>query len=136
EANGFEVGDRVYYAGDITRPGGNSRFHVVDARIVGRMPRSLDFAAAAALPLTSITAYEALFDRLAIDVEGGHAGSSLLIVGAAGGVGSIGIQLAKIAGLRVIATASRDETVDWCRALGADDVIDHRQPLRPQIEAL
>jgi len=132
----FQPGDEVYYAGDITRPGCNAEFQTVDERIVGSKPQSLSFAEAAALPLTSITAYESFFDRLGIDVDGGNEGESLLIVGGAGGVGSIGIQLAKIAGLRVIATASRPESTAWVKQLGADHVINHREPLRPQVEAL
>lgn len=130
----FKPGDKVYYAGDITRPGCNSEFQLIDERIVGTKPASLSFAEAAALPLTSITAYEAFFDRLGIDVEGANRGESILIVGGAGGVGSIGIQLAKIAGLTVIATASRPESTAWCKSLGADHVIDHYEPLREQVE--
>ncbi|MCR9116712.1 MAG: zinc-binding alcohol dehydrogenase family protein [bacterium] len=132
----FKPGDEVFYAGDITRPGANSEFQLIDERIVGAKPTSLDFAQAAALPLTSITAYEAFFDRLGIDVEGANKGDTLLIIGGAGGVGSIGIQLAKIAGLTVIATASRPESSAWVTKLGADHVINHREPLRPQVEAL
>ena len=132
----FRPGDEVYYAGDITRPGTNQEFHLVDERIVGRKPASLSFAEAAALPLTTITAYESLFHRLGIDRDGANAGRSLLIIGAAGGVGSIGIQLAKRAGLTVIATASRPETVSWVRELGADHVVNHREPLAPQVRAL
>lgn len=132
----FQPGDEVYYAGDITKPGANSEYQLIDERIVGAKPKSLNFAQAAAMPLTSITAYEAFFERLGIDVEGGNAGETLLIVGGAGGVGSIGIQLAKIAGLTVIATASRPETTQWVTKLGADHVINHREPLRPQVEAL
>ncbi|MEZ4268779.1 MAG: zinc-binding alcohol dehydrogenase family protein [Myxococcota bacterium] len=132
----FKPGDEVFYAGDITRPGSDSERQLVDERIVGRKPRSLDFAQAAALPLTAITAYEAFFDRLGIDVGGANAGQTLLIVGGAGGVGSIGIQLAKIAGLTVLATASRPESAAWVTKLGADHVINHREPLRPQVEAL
>ena len=127
----FKPGDAVYYAGDVTRPGCNSEFHLVDERIVGRKPKSMDFAQAAAIPLTAITAWEAFFDRMKV-----VKGRSLLIIGGAGGVGSIGIQLAKIAGLSVIATASRSATIAWCKELGADHVIDHRKPMRPQIEAL
>lgn len=133
---GFAVGDEVYYAGDITRAGGNSRFALVDARIAARKPATLGFAEAAALPLTALTAYESLFDRLGLDLDGGNAGQTLLIVGGAGGVGSLGIQFAKRAGLTVIATASREETVAWVKELGADHVVDHRRPLRPQLEAL
>jgi NADPH:quinone reductase len=127
----FKPGDAVYYAGDITRPGSNSELQLVDERIVGRKPKTLDFAQAAAIPLTAITAWEAFFDRLKVVKE-----RSMLIIGGAGGVGSIGIQLAKIAQLKVIATASRAETIAWCKALGADHTIDHRKPMRPQLEAL
>lgn len=132
----FRPGDEVYYAGDITRPGTNQEFHLVDERIVGHKPASLSFAEAAALPLTTITAYESLFHRLGIDRDGTDAGRSILIIGGAGGVGSIGIQLAKRAGLTVIATASRPETVSWVRELGADHVVNHREPLVPQVRAL
>jgi len=133
----FKPGDEVYYAGDVTRPGSNSELQLVDERIVGKKPKSLDFAQAAAIPLTAITAWEAYFDRMKIDAGGKHRGASLLIIGGAGGVGSIGIQIAKVvAGLKVIATASRPETVAWVKELGADHVADHAQPLRPQLEAL
>lgn len=136
EVEHVAIGDRVYYAGDIRRPGSNSEFQLVDERIVGNRPHSLDAAQSAALPLTSLTAWEALFDRLGVDPAGGDAGKSLLIIGGAGGVGSIAIQLAKWAGLRVIATASRGESTAWCRELGADHVVNHRDPLRPQLEQL
>ena len=119
DATLFQVGDEVFYAGDITRPGCNAEFQLVDERIVGFKPKSLGFLQAAALPLTSITAYEALFERLAIDVNGANQGVSMLIIGGAGGVGSIGIQLAKLAGLRVIATASRPESVAWVQTAGS-----------------
>jgi NADPH:quinone reductase len=132
---GFKPGDLVFYAGDITRPGSNSEFQLVDERIVGRRPRSLAVEEAAAFPLVSITAYEALFDRLGIAPEKRSHGRSLLIVAGAGGVGSIAIQLAKLAGLTVLATASRAESIDWVKALGADHVLNHRQSLRPQLEA-
>jgi zinc-binding alcohol dehydrogenase family protein len=132
----FKVGDEVYYAGDITRSGSNAEFQLVDERIVGRKPKALSFAEAAALPLTAITAWEALFDHLGIDLEGGDRGRTLLLIGAAGGVGSITIQLAKMVGLTVIATASRPETVKWVLGLGADHVVDHRQPLPAQLAAL
>jgi NADPH:quinone reductase len=127
----FSEGDPVYYAGDVTRPGSNSEFQLVDERIVGRKPKSLDFARAAAIPLTAITAWECFFDRLKV-----QSGKSMLIIGGAGGVGSIGIQLAKIAQLQVLATASRPDSIAWVKALGADHVIDHRKPMRPQVEAL
>lgn len=136
DVQGFAVGDAVYYAGDITRPGSNAQFQLVDARIVAKKPASLDFAQAAALPLTALTVWELLFERMPFDAETGGIGKSLLVIAGAGGVGSIAIQLAKRAGFTVIATASREETIAWCRALGADHVIDHRQPLTPQLETL
>ena len=132
----FKAGDEVWYAGSIIRPGTNSEFHLVDERIVGHKPKSLDFAAAAALPLTSITAWEMLFDRFAI-AQGGGEGKSLLIVGGAGGVGSIAIQLARmLTRLTVIATASRPETRDWCKKLGAHDVVDHSKPMGEQLKGI
>ncbi len=131
----FKPGDEVFYAGDITRPGSNSEFHLVDERIVGHKPRTLSFAEAAALPLTAITAWEALFDRLGIDRNRGNGGQSVLIIGGAGGVGSIAIQLAKLADLVVITTASRPKTREWVLSLSADKVLDHRQPLEPQLAA-
>jgi zinc-binding alcohol dehydrogenase family protein len=121
EVSLFKPGDEVFYAGDVTRPGCDSEFHLVDERIVGRKPRKLDFAQAAAIPLTAITAWEAFFDRLKV-----QAGRSILIIGGAGGVGSIGIQLARIAGLHVIATASRPESIAWVRELGANEVVSHK----------
>src|SRR5437588_3676564 len=125
----FKPGDEVWYAGSINRPGTNSEFHLVDERIVGRKPKSLGFAAAAALPLTSITAWEMLFDRFAMP-RGGGEGKSLLIVGGAGGVGSIATQLArKLTKLTVISTASRLETQAWCKELGAHHVIDHSKAI-------
>lgn len=132
----FKPGDEVYYAGDITRSGTNAEFHLVDERIVGHKPASLDHAQAAALPLTTITAYEAFFDRLGIDRDGANTGETMFIIGAGGGVGSIGIQLAKAAGLTVIATASRLETTDWVKQLGADHVVNHRQDMVEQVRAL
>src|SRR5436853_2861463 len=132
----FKPGDEVWYAGSIIRPGTNSEFHLVDERIVGSKPKSLDFAAAAALPLTSITAWEMLFDRFAIPRNGGE-GKSLLIIGGAGGVGSIAIQLARtLTRLTVIATASRPQTQSWCRELGAHHVIDHSKPMGEQLKAI
>ena len=132
----FKPGDQVYYAGDISRPGSNSELQLVDERIVGSKPGSLDFAQAAAIPLTAITAWEAFFDRMKIDVGGAQRGATLLIIGGAGGVGSIGIQLAKIAGVTVIGTASRAESAAWVRELGAHHVVDHSRPMAPQLEAL
>jgi zinc-binding alcohol dehydrogenase family protein len=132
----FRPGDSVYYAGSIGRPGSNAEYQLVDERIVGRRPQNLSVSEAAALPLTAITAWEALFERLHIDRSGAaHRDKSLLLIGAAGGVGSIAIQLAKLAKLKVIATASRDVSAAWVRSFGADHVIDHTKPLRPQLEA-
>ncbi|MBC3385918.1 zinc-binding alcohol dehydrogenase family protein [Pseudomonas sp. SWRI179] len=126
----FKAGDKVFYAGSIARAGGNSELHVVDERIVGHMPKTLGFADAAALPLTAITAWELLFERLHIQEDQDDQGQSLLIVGAAGGVGSILTQLAhQLTGLKVIGTASRAQTQEWVRSLGADLVIDHSRPL-------
>jgi alcohol dehydrogenase len=133
----FRPGDSVYYAGSAVRPGANSELHVVDERIVGHMPNTLSFAEAAALPLTGITAWEALFDRLGIPSDGSARGKRLLVIGGAGGVGSIAIQLAsKVAGLQVVATASRPESTAWCLRLGAQQVIDHRGDMPAQLAAL
>jgi len=129
EATLFKPGDEVYYAGDVTRPGCDSEFHLVDERIVGRKPKTLDFAQAAAIPLTAITAWESFHDRMKV-----KAGGTILIIGGAGGVGSIAIQLAKLAGLRVIATASRPQTIEWCKQLGADEVVNHRESLTAQVK--
>jgi zinc-binding alcohol dehydrogenase family protein len=137
EVSLFQPGDRVYYAGAINRAGANSELHVVDERIVGHMPNSLPFAEAAALPLTAITAWELLFERLQITQGNTDLGQSLLIVGAAGGVGSILVQLARqLTGLTVIGTASRPETQAWVRELGAHHVIDHRQPLSEELKRI
>jgi NADPH2:quinone reductase len=137
QASLFKPGDNVFYAGAINRSGTNAEFHLVDERIVGKKPASIDFAAAAALPLTSITAWEMLFDRLEVTRPVPGAANAILIIGGAGGVGSIAIQIARaLTDLTVIATASRPETRDWVKSLGAHHVVDHRQPLAPQIEAL
>lgn len=132
----FKPGDEVFYAGDITRSGSYAEFQLVDERIVGNKPKSLTHSEAAALPLTSITAYEAFFDRLGIDYNGANTGESIMIVGASGGVGSIAIQLAKNAGLKVIATASRPESIAWVQSLGADHVVNHSEPMIEQVRAL
>ncbi|QPN47901.1 zinc-binding alcohol dehydrogenase family protein [Priestia aryabhattai] len=132
----FQPGDEVFYAGAIDRPGSYSEYHLVDERIVGRKPRSLDNASAAALPLTSITAWELLFDRLGVEQHGGK-GQSLLIIGAAGGVGSILVQLARqLTQLTVIGTASRPQTQQWVSELGAHHVIDHTVSIPQQLAAL
>jgi NADPH2:quinone reductase len=136
EVKSFKPGDEVYYAGSVDRSGCYAEFHVVDERLAGRKPRSLGFAEAAALPLTTITAWEMLFDRIKLRRDASTTGS-LLIIGGAGGVGSIAIQLARrLTGLTVIATASRSETQAWCREMGAHHVIDHRQPLAAQVKAI
>lgn len=122
----FEVGDPVYYAGDITKQGSNAEYQIIDERIVGRKPKSLSIEEAAVIPLTALTAWEILFDRIRISADKDK-GKSILIIGGAGGVGSIAIQIAKkIAGLTVIATASRPETIAWCKQQGADFVVDHK----------
>ena len=163
----FDKGDAVYYAGSITRPGTNCEFHLVDERIVGKKPKSLSFEEAAAMPLTTITAWEALYDRLGLDLNTlssntalpgastsgdsdknkRHVPSTILIIGGAGGVGSIAIQLAKnlvndlssstsSPGINVIATASRSESIEWCKKMGADYVIDHHKNLKSQIKEI
>lgn len=133
----FKPGDEVWYAGSIQRQGTNSEFHLVDERIVGHKPKTLSFAQSAALPLTSITAWELLFDRLGVAPGKSVDPRTLLIVGGAGGVGSILIQLARrLTGLTVVATASRPESRKWCLDLGAHHVIDHSKPMKEQIDAL
>lgn len=147
EVSLFNVGDKVWYAGDITRTGSNAQFQLVDERIVGKMPNSLSYAEAAALPLTTITAWELLFDRLDVERLQGEpqqasyssvdssaqeqsAKKRILVIGAAGGVGSVMVQLIKqLTNLELIATASRPETVSWLEDLGADHIINHRNPL-------
>jgi len=133
---GFKKGDSVFYAGMINRPGSNSDFQTIDYRIVAHKPVSLDYIAAAAMPLTALTAYEMLFDRLNVK-NAIHKGKNALLINAgAGGVGSIAIQLAKkLTDLTIIATASRPESSEWCRKMGADVVIDHRKPFAGQLEA-
>lgn len=137
KVTGFAVGDRVWYAGSIDRPGSNAELQLVDERIVGHMPATLGFAEAAAMPLTAITAWEMLFDRLQVQHADPAAGQSLLVIGAAGGVGSVLVQLARqLTGLTVIGTAARSETRDWVMRLGAHHVIDHSQPLDVGLQAL
>lgn len=137
QAHLFGDGEEVFYAGSVVRPGSNQQFQLVDERIVGRKPRSLSFAEAAAMPLTAITAWEALFDRLRIPRGTSSNGEAVLIVGGAGGVGSIAIQLARrLTGLMVVATASRPETRAWCEAMGAHRVLDHAGDLPAQAKAL
>ena len=139
DVTSFKPGDRVYYAGDLTRSGCNAEYQLVDERIVGHKPNSLSDAEAAALPLTSITAWELLFEHLQLERHApntAHASEEvLLVIGAAGGVGSILVQLAKtLTGATVIATASREVSREWVKSLGADHVVDHNQPLKPQVD--
>ncbi|MEB2846451.1 zinc-binding alcohol dehydrogenase family protein [Rhizobiales bacterium RZME27] len=137
EVASFQVGDEVWYAGSITRPGANAEFHLVDERIVGKKPSKLNWAEAAALPLTSLTAWEAFFDRLDVKKPVSGAAPAVLIIGGAGGVGSITIQIARqFTDLTVIATASRPETQEFVKSLGAHHVVDHSKPLASQIAAL
>jgi NADPH2:quinone reductase len=132
----FAIGDAVMFAGAIHRSGCQAESVLVDARLAGRQPATLSSAEAAALPLTGLTAWESLFERLGLDPNGGDGGRTLLILGAAGGVGSMAIQLARRAGLRVIASASRPESQAWARQLGAEAVVDHGAPMGPQLDAL
>lgn len=132
----FKAGDKVFYAGDITRPGTNSEYHLVDHRIASLAPKKLSPEDAAAMPLTSITAWEGLFERLGfIPEQDANAGKSVLVFGGAGGVGSVAVQLASWAGLKVFATASRPETAAWCRKMGAETVLNHRNNLEEELKA-
>ncbi|UIJ37789.1 zinc-binding alcohol dehydrogenase family protein [Desulfobaculum bizertense] len=136
EVSNFSVGDRVFYAGDLTRPGTNSEYQLVDERLVALAPKTLDDAHAAAMPLTSITAWEALFTRLQFTpAKGANTGKSILIIGGAGGVGSIATQLAHWAGLTVFSTASRPDTIDWVKERGADFILNHRHNLAEELRA-
>jgi len=137
DAHSLRPGDEVYYAGALTRPGANSEFHLVDERVVGRKPTSITNAEAAALPLTAITAWEMLFDRLDIRKPVAGAANAIVIIGGAGGVGSIAIQLVRaLTDLTVIATASRPETQAWAKDLGAHHVVDHSKPIAAQVAEL
>lgn len=137
QCSDFQAGDEVFYAGDVTKAGCNSEYHLIDERLVGMKPKSLSFDDAAAMPLTSITAWEAMFERMNITRDNeANRGKTILIIGAGGGVGSIALQLAKqVAGLNVVATASRPETIEWCKSLGADKVINHREELVDECKA-
>ena len=133
----FKPGDEVYYAGAVNRPGTNAEFHLVDERIVGFKPKSLSFEEAAALPLTAITAYEALFHRMKVQDKVAGAWNAVLVIGGAGGVGSIAIQLLReLSDVTVIGTGSRPETQDWIRELGAHHVLDHSRPMAPQLSQM
>ena len=137
KASLFKPGDKVWYAGDLTRPGSNAEYQLVDERIVGRMPASLSFAEAAALPLTAITAWEMLFDRMQIPTGKTKTQKSALVIGAAGGVGSILVQLLRrLTGLTVVGTASRPKSVKWLSELGAHHIINHREPLSEGLKAI
>lgn len=134
KVSNFAPGDEVFYSGDVTRPGSNAELQCAQAALIAKKPKSFSFKEAAALPLVSLTAWELLFERMS---DGNlPQGTPLLIINGAGGVGSALIPLAKTAGLTVVATASREETTAWCRKLGADHVVNHSEPLRPQVEAL
>ena len=135
EVGFFKPGDKVFYAGDIMKPGSNQEYQLVDERIVGKAPKKISIAQAAAMPLTSLTAWELLFDRMRLSQERDK-GKSILIIAGAGGMGSIAIQMAKkLLGLTVIATASRPDTIEWCKKMGADYVDDHRE-LLPEMEKI
>ncbi|MCZ2722742.1 zinc-binding alcohol dehydrogenase family protein [Marinomonas sp. 15G1-11] len=137
QVTAYKVGDKVWYAGDVTRSGSNAEFHAVDSRIVGKMPENLSYAEAAALPLTSLTAWEMVFERLNINEKTDHSQDYILIIGASGGVGSIMIQLLKArTNINVIASASRPETQAWVKELGADYVVNHQHPLDEEVAAL
>lgn len=136
EVQNFSVGTQVFYAGELTRPGCNSEYHLVDERIVAAAPSKMSPENAVAMPLTSITAWEALFDRLGLIASAqANPDKSILIIGGAGGVGSVAIQLARWAGLKVYATASRPETVDWCKKFGAQWILNHRNNLYSELQA-
>jgi NADPH2:quinone reductase len=134
DVKSFSIGDEVFYSGDVTRAGSNAEFQAVQAALVAKKPLSFSFPEAAALPLVALTAWELLFERMTDGII--KPSNEILIINGAGGVGSALIPLAKSAGLTIVATASRDLTLTWCQQLGADHIINHREPLRPQIEAL
>ena len=133
----FKEGDRVFYAGDITRQGTNSEYHLVDWRLVGHAPLKLSNAQAAAMPLTALTAWEALFDRMGVSLEADNTGKTLLIIGGAGGVGAIATQLAaNVAGLTVVTTASKRGSIEWCVSNGARHVVNHYDDIQQQMLTL
>ena len=134
---GFKEGDRVYYAGDVTRQGTNSEYHLVDWRVVGHAPSKLSNAEAAAVPLTALTAWEALFDRLGVSLEADNSDKTILVIGGAGGVGSIACQLAsRLASLKVVATASKRGSIEWCVKNGANHVVNHYDDIKQQMNTL
>ncbi|TAG07368.1 MAG: zinc-binding alcohol dehydrogenase family protein [Verrucomicrobia bacterium] len=135
DVRNFAVGDRVFYAGDLGRSGSNAEYHLVDSRLVAKIPHGLSFADAAALPVATLTAWELLFERMRIDANGKDVGKKILVINGAGGVGSALIPLAKLAGLEVIATASREVTQAWCTQLGASCVLNHRDDLHQALLA-
>ncbi|MFQ3543169.1 zinc-binding alcohol dehydrogenase family protein [Halobacillus rhizosphaerae] len=133
----FQEGDEVYYAGSISRPGSNSEYQLVDERIAAKKPENLSFNEAAALPLTTLTAWEALFERLNISADASvNQGKTILIIGASGGVGSMAVQLADLAGLTIVGTASREETISWAKDRGCDYTLNHHQDFQSQLESI
>ena len=136
EVSLFQPGDQVFYAGSFVRPGSDSQYQLVDERITGRAPKNISLAQAAAMPLTSLTAWEALFEQLAIDYQANNQGKTILIINGSGGVGSIATQLAHLAGLNVIASASRPETIRWVKEHGADQTVNHRRDLVKEVHQL
>lgn len=136
DVRNFAPGDEVFYSGDLSRSGSHAEFQAVDSRLVARKPPSWSFTEATSIPLAGLTAWELLFERMGICPNGRHAGQAILVINGAGGVGSLLIPLARMAGLTVIATASRDETTRWCLARGAHHVVHHHRPLLPQLESL
>lgn len=136
EVTYFSVGDSVFYAGTPGRPGSNAQFQLVDERIVGHKPKLLQWSEAASIPLTVLTAWEGLFDQLGLDFEGKNTGQTLLLIGAGGGVGSMVLQLAKIAGLRTIATASSPKSAEWCKKLGAEFTVNYLNPLLKELKQI
>jgi NADPH:quinone reductase len=136
QVRGFSPGDAVFYSGDLTRSGCHAELHTVDFRLAARKPATWSFTDSAALPLVGVTAWELLFERMGICSDGAHAGQAILVINGAGGVGAALIPLARRAGLQVIATASRPETIDWCHSRGAHHVVQHHSPLRLQLAAL
>jgi len=137
DVKSYKVGDEVYYSGTIDRPGTNAEFHLVDERIVGHKPTSISHADAAALPLTSLAAWEALFDRLDVASPTPDGGNVILVIGGSGGVGSIAVQLLRaLTDMTIISTASKPETTAWVKELGAHYVINHREPIAAQVAAL
>ena len=137
EVEGFQPGDEVYYAGSVSRQGSNSEYQLVDHKVIAKKPANLSFPEAAALPLTALTAWEAMFEKMHIPLDAeANEDKTILLINAAGGVGSIASQFAKLYGLNVVGTASREETITWAKQHGTEQVINHHEPLHPQLEKL